>query len=443
MAGKPQQDWSKFTDQQFLDAHTEGGGWTGAAQILGLKLAAMSSYLRAHRPHLIEAVKRGGAQDQSLGRIAELLKNSGIDPADIGRVEKVRLNEWQGLVKDDNGDAQVIDMSGASVILTPSWETGPAWPVVQPAPPQVIRPLKASKPSRAEKLAVILPDPQIGYRRDDETGELDPFHDEQAISLAMQVVRDLQPDKVVNIGDTLDLQELSRFVPEAAFARTTQPSVIYGAEYFARQRANAPDAEIVAMEGNHCLRIATWVRSNAMWAFGLRPGQEPPSTWPMLTIPRLLGFDDLGVNYVEGYPAGAYWVNDRLKVVHGSKTGKRGTVANKVAADEQVSTLTGHTHGLEMVYHTVDTRTGPRTRLAGTCGCLCRIDGAVPSTKGGIDAFGRPVVHYEDWQQAVVLVSYREGDAPFAVEPVMIHEGEAIVRGKHYTADVPALAVAA
>ena len=116
------------------------------------------------------------------------------------------MNEWQGLVKDDNGDAQVIDMSGASVILTPSWETGPAWPVVQPAPPQVIRPLKASKPSRAEKLAVILPDPQIGYRRDDETGELDPFHDEQAISLAMQVVRDLQPDKVVNIGDTLDLQ---------------------------------------------------------------------------------------------------------------------------------------------------------------------------------------------------------------------------------------------
>ncbi len=269
MAGKPQQDWSKFTDQQFLDAHTEGGGWTGAAQILGLKLAAMSSYLRAHRPHLIEAVKRGGAQDQSLGRIAELLKNSGIDPADIVRVEKVRLNEWQGLVKDDNGDAQVIDMSGASVILTPSWETGPKWPVVQPAQLPAIRPLKASKPQRAGKLAVIVPDPQIGFRKYDD-GTMDPFHDDRCLSIDLQVVRDTQPDLIVVLGDLVDLPECSSFVQEASFARTTQAALDRAVEFLSQLRANAPDAPTITFDGDPRLGIVVIDRLDG------QHGEHPP-----------------------------------------------------------------------------------------------------------------------------------------------------------------------
>ena len=35
-----------------------------------------------------------------LGKIADLLERSGIEPEEIGTVEKVRISEWQGLTKN-------------------------------------------------------------------------------------------------------------------------------------------------------------------------------------------------------------------------------------------------------------------------------------------------------------------------------------------------------
>ena len=66
-----------------------------------------------------------------LGAIAELLERSGIDIAEIGRVDKVKA--WQGFYKDADGEAHTVDMTG--VVLSPKWADGPAWPVVQPATP--------------------------------------------------------------------------------------------------------------------------------------------------------------------------------------------------------------------------------------------------------------------------------------------------------------------
>ena len=45
-----------------------------------------------------------------MGKIADLLERSGIDPDEVGRVE--RINVWQGFLKDENGEAQLVDMAG-------------------------------------------------------------------------------------------------------------------------------------------------------------------------------------------------------------------------------------------------------------------------------------------------------------------------------------------
>ena len=42
-----------------------------------------------------------------LGKIAELLDRSGIDPEEIGSVEKVRISEWQGITKNEEGEAEI------------------------------------------------------------------------------------------------------------------------------------------------------------------------------------------------------------------------------------------------------------------------------------------------------------------------------------------------
>ena len=94
----------------------------------------------------------------------------------------------------------------------------------------------------------------------------------------------------------------------------------------------------------------------------------------------------------------------------------------------------GHIHRIEMQHQTRRVRSGSRSNLAACPGCLCRVDGAVPGFKASTDIYGRPVQSWENWQQGIAVVYYEEGDGPFHVELVPIHDGTCIFHGKTYTA---------
>lgn len=401
-----------------------------ARQIHALGIPCSSEAVRRYRRRKRDADLTGGtdadgSKMQRLGAIADLLQRNGIDVEDIGRVDKV--NVWQGFYKDDEGHAHTVDMSG--ITLHPHWADGPKWPVVQPAAPTVIRPTKAKRPARGKyRTAVILPDPQIGFRRDLLTGDLDPFHDETAMDVALQITASLRPDEIVNLGDLLDFAEFSRFEIEPGFALTTQPTIDRSHRFLAEQRAIAPEARIRLLEGNHDRRAAKQIIANAKAAFGLRRA-ECPDEWPVMSIPYLLRLADLGVEYVEGYPAGIAWINERIACVHGERL-----KVERVVDDERVSIIQGHIHRIERQHKTRRAFHGPRHTLAASPGCLCRIDGAVPSTKGSTDSNGRAIMRPEDWQQGLAVVTFLPGDAPFTVELVPIHEGVAIFRGQEFAA---------
>ncbi|MEB0303558.1 hypothetical protein, partial [Mucilaginibacter sp. 5C4] len=65
-------------------------------------------------------------------------------------------------------------------------------------------------------------------------------------------------------------------------------------------------------------------------------------------------------------------------------------------------------------------------------GCLCRLDGAVPSVHGAIGATGRPAPIVEDWQHGVAVIRYTERD--FRVELVQIDDGLTFHRGQEIRA---------
>ncbi len=371
---------------------------------------------------------RSGAKN--LNKVAALLERSGIPLEEIGRVKNVRLSTYQGITKDDDGVAHVHDLESTSLVLSPSWADGPAWPVVQPAAPVQLPPADR-RPSRtnAQRTAVVLPDPQIGFR--DLDGELDPFHDDAAMAVALQIVERLHPEVVVNLGDIVDFPAHSRFVQERAWANTTQAALDRTYRFLAAQRVAAPDAELVLLEGNHDRRLETSIVANAMASFGLRRAEQPAS-WPVLSLPHLLHFDTLDVNYVQGYPAGEYWINDSLRCIHGLKVRSGGSTASAVVKDDHVSTIFGHIHRIELQHQTRHDRYGPIRTFAATPGCLCRVDGAVPSMKGSTDLSGRPVRSWEDWQQGLAVVSW--GDGPTAIELVTIENGVAYFRGERYAA---------
>tara|TARA_Y100001949_G_scaffold175259_2_gene184660 strand:+ start:3043 stop:4200 length:1158 start_codon:yes stop_codon:yes gene_type:complete len=380
-----------------------------------------------------EAFKKELAKSR-LGKIADLLERSGIDPEEIGAVEKVRISEWQGLTKNDEGEAEIHDLGGVSVVIAPAWADGPEWPVVQQAPPITIKPVKAKTTRSKYKTAVVLPDPQIGFRMY-EDGELDPFHDEASMDVAIQILVGLDADMVVNLGDFLDFAEFGKFEQEPAFAKTTQAAVDRGHRFLCDQRVNAPDAHIVLLEGNHDRRLQKAVTNNTAAALHLKRA-EAPDDWPVMSVPYLLRLneDHLNVEYVGGYPAGIYWINQNLACIHGHITRSRGSTVAAVVDDERTSIIHGHIHRIELQHKTRRTFEGAKRSLAASPGCLCRIDGAVPSTKGSTDPHGRPVNAVEDWQQGMAVVTYEEGDGNFDVELVPISRGEAIFRGTYYRA---------
>lgn len=366
---------------------------------------------------------------EGMATVARLLDANGLDVNDIGSIKAVKLNEWQGMVKGEDGEPRIIDMKGASLVLHPSWDSGPKWPVVQPAQPVVVKIPRATGSSRGPGWlkALILPDLQVGFRRDVATGELEPFHDLRAIDIALQICAVEKPDLIIILGDGLDFAPFGKYIQEPMFALTVQPALDYLHSLLATLRAMCPDAEIRFIEGNHDMRLQTSIMVNAAAAFGIRQANIP-GAWPVLSVPHLLRFDDLGIEYVSGYPAGATYINDNLACVHGSRVKSAGSTAALVIDDERVSTIFGHVHRIETVYKTRNTRGKPKFNMAHTPGCLCRIDGIVPGVKSGIDPYGHHVKHFENWQQSVSLVDYQPGDGKFHLDNTPIFEGWAMHR---------------
>ena len=367
-----------------------------------------------------------------LGTIADLLDSNGIAVEDIGRVHKV--NVWQGMYKDkETQQAHTVDMTG--IQLSPTWDDGPKWPVVQPAKPCIVRApsLKNVKRPAGWGVAMTLPDMQMGYFVDGR-GELQPTHDEAALDIALQMVRFKRPTLIVLHGDNGDFPELSKYRLSPQFVRTTQATVDRMGLFAAQLRAAAGDeCVIVWLEGNHEARLPNYLIDNATAAFGLRKANTPES-WPVLSVPYLCNLDDHGISYEAGYPANEWWINDRLRVIHGHQVVSNGSTAHKYLSHERVSTVYGHIHRREWAERTRATREGPRTILALSPGCLCRLDGAVPSTKSGRDLDGAPVGNTEDWQQGVAVFTFEEGEGRFVPEQVPILDGWALYHGREFTA---------
>jgi predicted phosphodiesterase len=311
----------------------------------------------------------------------------------------------------------------------------PEWEPVTKAKPVVIKPPREAKtPKTDHRVNVILPDPQIGYRN--LNGVWDPFHDEAAMSVALKITDYLyyndRVDAVINLGDFLDLPSQGRFDQEAGFAGTTQSAIDRGHLFLQQQRAAAGEqAKIVLIEGNHDRRMEKFILSNSAAAWGLKRANM--DMLPVMSIPYLLRLDEIDVEYIDAYPAGAYWINRNLRAIHGHKVRSGGSTAAAYTNDTpHISTVFGHIHRQEIQSKTVYDRDGSIRSRAISPGCLCRVDGAVPSVNGSTHVDGTPAKFWENWQQGIAVIT-TEGDE-FSTELVQIDNGVAWFRGKKFTA---------
>lgn len=361
-----------------------------------------------------------------LGKIADLLDKQGISVDEVGAINRVSI--YQSLTKNAEGEAEVHDLMG--IQFSPAWESGPTFDFVRQGPAVKLpsRTIKTIPNPEGYQTAVIVPDCQIGYYRD-QNGELIPTHDEQAIGVCLSVIQKIQPNVIVCVGDNFDAPEFGKYRLSPAFALTTQASIDRCTLFGAELRSAAPAADIIWIAGNHEERLTNAVIDNLKAAFGLRRGLSP-SEDPVLSIPFLCRFDEHRVRYLAGYPASSYWINERLRVVHGSKVASGGSTAHKYLATSKTSIIYGHIHRREWAERSREDFDGPKTIMAASPGTLAKTDGAVPSTKGGIDLDGRPLTIVEDWQQGFSVVTFQPGDGEFWYEQIPIHSGRCFWRGR-------------
>lgn len=312
----------------------------------------------------------------------------------------------------------------------------PKWDLIHQAQPVVIEAPKPTKKTNTKhKVAIALPDPQIGYRHIMDKG-WDTFHDEAAMDVALQIISYLEEtdrvDYVINLGDFLDLPSQGRFEQEAAFAGTTQKALDRGHLFLQQQRAAAgPKADIVLIEGNHDRRMEKFILSNSAAAWGIKRANM--DELPVMSLPYLLRLDEIEVEYIDAYPSGAYWLTPNLRAIHGTKARSNGsTAAAYTNADPHISTIFGHSHRLEIQSKTVFNRDEAIRSVAVSPGCLCRTDGAVPSVGSSTHTDGTAAQFHENWQQGVAVIIL-EDEKPY-IELVEIRHGVAWFRGKKFKA---------
>lgn len=306
-----------------------------------------------------------------------------------------------------------------------------------PATPARITPSRRKPQVRDHKLLAVFSDAQIDYRRL-EDGSLDPIHDERAIRVSQLLCAALQPDYIINLGDTVDLAALSRFKPDSNhFQRTLGPSFQRVHNMYAQFRADNPNARILEVDSNHNTRLKDFMLKNAPDLYGVKRPGDPEDEYPMFTYPYFTNLTHVGVEWISGYGAAEFVYGEEydappIVFKHGQMVASQAsTAARESKVNPETHIIRGHGHRAEM--HTRTNRAG-QYLVSMQIGALCRTTGEVPSYHSAVDDRGNVVQYQEDWQQNILIIrDYQDGNYEF--EPIFIREGLAFHNGVLYNGD--------
>jgi hypothetical protein len=234
------------------------------------------------------------------------------------------------------------------------------------------------------------------------TDEHFPYQDEHARYVALQIVRDYQPDIRIAGSDGMDFYSISKFDKNPK--RVTDQLQEEIDSWSAGQRewiSAAPEAHAFFIIGNHEDRLRKY-----LWKHPELSGLE------VLQLPTLLNLASLGIYWEKNKGDRAnYELNlfDRLIVKHGDIIRTHSSYTARAELEREaysISVLTGHSH--RGGTHYMRTRQG--IVLAQECFCLCDLE--------------PEYIAHPNWQQGLVLAEVTAKS--LFVEPIPFYN----VRGK-------------
>lgn len=229
-----------------------------------------------------------------------------------------------------------------------------------------------------------------------------PLHDEKALNVALDFIKDFKPDHVVLGGDMLDCGSLSHH-------RMGNAGQLEGLRILAeakelRKKVLAPlestDASLTYMIGNH----EAWLDQLV---------EKIPSLDGIIQAEHLLGLDKWKV-----VPQGGVHKLGKLKFVHGDNIAGGMHHANAAVTNYEANVRFGHFHTFQIATKTTPVEANGHTGIA--VPCLCK--------KGHTYGKGAP----NKWMQGF-LWGYVGGPAGLFNDYVtVIVNGKATINGKLY-----------
>ena len=360
----------------------------------------------------------------------DLLQERGFDLEQLREREVGKVALWQMGMKNAEHEFESHDLYGIELRSEYDEDKEP----FSPATPAKITPTSRRGVKRDHKVYLAFGDEQIDYRRI-EDDVLDPLHDEAALNVLTQINRDLMPEELVGLGDGNDFANLSKFASDSDhFHRTMGPAFQRKHDLWAQLKADNPNSKRKEMDSNHVKRLGQWVLQNMPQMYNMRrPGQD--SEYPIMSYPYLANFDHLGVEWVSGYGAAEYIINEELgpqalSFRHGTEHSSASTTAAAKALKNRpdINTIQGHDHRESRAF-----RTDRFGRYIGALvvGALARTTGEVPGYHSAVDDNGNVVHSQQNWQQGLLVIrDYGGGNYEF--QNVPIKDGLAYYNGKEY-----------
>ena len=298
----------------------------------------------------------------------------------------------------------------------------PEWPFDQDihAPPRV-RPLTKSEvltPGPVRPLAVPLPTPAIKVAGRFQTALLygdshHCYHSQVTLDTVLAILKDGQPDVVVDMGDGVDAALLSHKFKHAPTLRTTlQDEIDAKRVQLAQFREASPNATWIYDEGNHEWRLHT-----TMWSLE-GPARELVRldiVQTNLTWPKLLGLDDLHITF-RPYDQQTQELHlPKFLLKHGSIVRKgAGNSGRGEMAKYNKSGSSAHCHNLSTIWR----RDYDGQHLWVETGCTCDLN--------------PPYTDFPDWQNGCVWLTFDTRQGAVQPEPIEIRQGTCMWRGQYY-----------
>ena len=363
----------------------------------------------------------GREESSKASRIEKLLEKANIPIESIGNIDKVTFSQWGYQQKDADGNPIEGVLDSTQITLTPK---APAFPVAQAATPNVIQFTEVPRILRKTYTIGIVSDVQAGFLKDQDSGELLEIHDSKAISIAQRIIHDIQPKKLVFIGDLVDFSFISRWQQMEEFSPVNE-SIQAGYDVMCGFIAAAgPQVEQKLMVGsNHSIRPERFLLEHNRMALRIRRASDA-SEWPVFSEGYLLRYEEHGIEYTGHFPAGEHYLLPNLVVMH----------APPKAREFGASVIHGHVHKISVTPRVQHTHRGRETHFVYDVGALCHVGQnankmSLMRTRTPSDQ-GRT-----NWVQGLGVVNVVEGkESVFSVDLIPIINHNALYKGEVYEA---------